>query len=509
MLEHIFAGAFAALTLYNVALVVVGLVGGIIAGMLPGITVVTAIALAVPFTFALPPDSALLVLGAIFTGAVYGGSNAAILLNTPGQPSSVVTALDGYPMTKNGEASDALVSALLASCFGGLIGTIVLLFFFEPLAELSLRFSPAAFFWLAIFGLTTIAAMQPGSAVKGLIGGAIGLSLSTVGLDPLTGSPRFTFGYFPLSQGLDVVVLMIGLFSFSQMLILLENNQKFFAKTQLGTGALKRVCKYCLERCKGLLVSMSLLGTFIGILPGAGGTVAAIIAYNEARRWSRRPELFGKGVKEGVLAPEAANNAAAAGSLIPMMALGIPGSASAAVLMGGLLGQGLTPGTQLLQGSADVAYGFIVGLFVANILMLVVGYVIIQFSVRILQVPTTFIIPAIVVLAVIGSFSLRNSELDVIIMLCSGVGAYLLTKIGIYPGAIALGIVLGPIAEQNLGIALTIAKARDSIFEVLVLDPISFVLIVLSVASLLTPFLLQRFKSRALDVDPIKEAQDD
>ena len=193
MLEHIFAGVFAALTLYNVALVVVGLVGGIIAGMLPGITVVTAIALAVPFTFSLPPDSALLVLGAIFTGAVYGGSNAAILLNTPGQPSSVVTALDGYPMTKNGEASDALVSALLASCFGGLVGTIVLLFFFEPLAELSLRFSPAAFFWLAVFGLTTIAAMQPGSAVKGLIGGAIGLSLSTVGLDPLTGSPRFTF----------------------------------------------------------------------------------------------------------------------------------------------------------------------------------------------------------------------------------------------------------------------------------------------------------------------------
>ncbi|MCG8548022.1 MAG: tripartite tricarboxylate transporter permease [Alphaproteobacteria bacterium] len=495
VIEFLSGGLASALQPVNLLVMVAGLAFGIIGGMLPGITVVTAIALAIPFTFGLPSDTALIALGAIFCGSTYGGANAAILMNTPGQPGSVATAFDGYQMTRSGRAQQAMLSALYASAVGGLIGVFILLLFFAPLSKIALKFGPAAFFWLAIFGLTTLAAMSPGNVLKGLLGGAIGLAISTVGLDPITGSPRFTFGYNPLIQGLDMVVVMIGIFSFSQMLVLLESRETHIAEYVRRPGVAREVCGYLVRKCKRVILQSSLLGTFIGTLPGAGGSVASIIAYNEAKRWDRDPTRYGTGIVEGVAAPESANNAGVGGSLVPLMSLGIPGNAGAAVLMGGLLAQGLTPGPQLLETHGGVAYTFITGLIVINIVMVPIGALIASLSAHALRIPKRYIVPTVIVLAVVGSYALRNNELDVVIMMASGVIAYLLIRVEIHPGPIALGLVLGPVVEEALSVSLRLARARDSVLDVLVFDPLAGFLIACCVLALVVPLWLERKKS--------------
>ncbi len=492
ILELVLHGLVSAITVANLTAVLAGLFFGVVGGMLPGISVVTAIALALPFTFGLPTQTALLALGAIFCGATYGGSIAAILINTPGQPGSIATAFDGYPMTRKGKAPQAMMTALLASVVGGVIGVIILLVFFAPLSSIALEFGPPSLFWLAVFGLTTIAAMSSGNVIKGLLGAVIGLVISTVGLDPVVGSPRFTFGYYPLVQGFDMVVVMIGIFSFSQMLVLLGSDQSFIARYTPSKNVLREVAGYVFGRCKLLLLQSSLIGTFVGTLPGAGGSVAAIIAYNEARRWDRNPDRFGKGAVEGLVAPESANNAGVGGSLVPLLALGIPGNAAAAVLMGGLLSQGITPGPQLLENSAGEAYDFIVGLLLVNLIMLPVGLLVARISANALRVPKNVIIPIVIVLSVIGAYSIRNNELDVLIMLGAGVGAYLLMRVDIQPGPIALGLVLGPMIEESLSVSLRLAHARDSVFEVLVWQPLPAALIVLCLLSLFAPVLIER-----------------
>lgn len=490
ILQLILHGLVSAVTLANLAAVVIGLFFGIVGGMLPGISVVTAIALALPFTFGLPTQMALLSLGSIFVGATYGGSIAAILINTPGQPGSVATAFDGYAMTRKGKAPQAMTTALLASVVGGVIGVLILLIFFAPLSAIALEFGPAELFWLAIFGLTTIAAMSSGNVLKGLLGAVIGLLISTVGLDPVVGTPRFTFGYYPLVQGFDLVVVMIGIFSFSQMLVLMESNNNFIARYTPGKGVLREVSGYLFGRCKRLLLQSSLIGTFVGTLPGAGGSVSAIIAYNEARRWDKKPERFGTGAIEGLVAPESANNAGVGGSLVPLLSLGIPGNAAAAVLMGGLLSQGITPGPQLLENSAGEAYDFIVGLLLVNLIMLPVGLLVARASSNALRVPKNVIVPIVIVLSVIGAYSIRNNALDVVIMMGAGLGAYLLMRVDIQPGPIALGLVLGPMIEESLSVTLRLAQARDSVMGVLVFQPIPAALIILCLLSLFLPMLI-------------------
>ncbi len=488
------------LSIANCIAILAGLVVGIIGGMLPGITVVTAIALFIPFTFSLPPATALIALGAVYCGATYGGANAAILINTPGQPGSIATVMDGYPMTLKGKAEKALYVALIASCCGGLVGAVILLLFFEPLSSIALKFGSEAFFWMAIFGLTTLAAMSPGNIIRSLLAGAIGLALSTIGLDPSTGFPRFTFGFSSLVQGLDMVVLMIGIFSISQMLLLLEDNSEYIAAYTRDATAFKEALRELFGHNKALLGSCSTLGTVIGTLPGAGGSVAAIIAYNEAKRWSKKSAQYGTGITEGLAAPESANNGSVGGALVPLMALGIPGSAAAAVLMGGLLAQGLTPGPQLLANSADIAYTFITGLIIVNIVMLAPGYVLARVCARILSVPKLYIIPAVIGLSFIGAYALRNSLFDSRVMFVSGVLAYLLMKAKIPPASIALGVVLGPIIEESLGTTLLRGRADDSVLELLVFSPFSMGFIILSILALAVPPVMQHL--RAVDGSP-------
>lgn len=492
VLYQLLGGALNALTPLNLLMMFVGLVIGTIGGMLPGITIVTTLALCVPFTFSMPIDTAFIMLGAIFAGGTYGGANASVLINVPGQPSSFVTTLDGYPMTLKGKAGEALFGALLGSAFGGIFGAVCLLLFFEPLSSIALQFGSEAFFWLAVLGLTTLAGMFKGAALKSLLAGAIGLALSTVGLDPTSGTPRFTFGYYPLVQGFNMVVLMISLFSISQILLLLESDGEYIARYRHQPGVFAKTARYLAKNCKWVMTLGSLIGTVVGALPGAGGSIAAIIAYNEAKRWDKKASEYGTGVVEGVVTPEAANNASVGGALVPLMALGIPGSPAAAIIGGGLLAQGLIPGPTMLEKNADVAYTFIVSFIIANIGLIPAGYLLARLCTRILAVPKYFIVAGVLSLGCIGAFALRNSMFDVLIMLLSGGLAYLCHKARIAPVSIGLGMVLGPIIEESLITTIMRARVLDSVADLLVFTPMSLFLIAASVLAMAMPLFLAK-----------------
>jgi len=481
----------------NIFLMVVGLTGGIIVGAMPGLTATMGVALMVPATFAMDATSGLIMLGAIYVGAIYGGSNSAVLICTPGTPSAVATTFDGWPLCKSGHADIGLFSSLLSSSFGGIVGTVLLLFLAAPLARFALKFGGPENFWLCIFGLSTIAVMSSGNIVKGLLGGALGLLVSTVGIDPNVGVPRFTFGYYPLVQGIEVIPAMIGLFSFSQVLYLIGSHKPFLADYKPTPGALGKVFRILTSRCKVILLRSSIIGGLVGMLPGAGGEIASIIAYNEAKRWDKNPEQYGTGAVEGLAASESANNAVIGGALIPMLTLGIPGSAVAAVILGALLAKGIQPGFKVFTATGDLAYTFIMSQFAVNLLMIPVGLVLARIMTKLLSIRLTFVAIAIVMLSVIGAYAIRNSMLDVWLVIVFGFIGYFSGLVGLDTGAMALGIILGPMIEENLGKCVHLSKASGgSVLTVFFQSPIALLLIALTALSLATPFLLDWKRKR-------------
>ncbi|MEG6521260.1 tripartite tricarboxylate transporter permease [Desulfotomaculum sp. 1211_IL3151] len=498
MFEQMLAGLLNALTPINLLVASLGVAGGIIIGALPGLTATMGVALMVPLTFAMDPSTGLVLLGAIYSGAIYGGSNSAILINTPGTPSAVATTFDGWPLCRQGRADEALVASLFSSAFGGIVGTIALMFLAVPLATAALKFGAPEFFWLCIFGLSTIAAMSMDNVLKGLMSGALGLLIAGIGLDPTAGTPRFTFGTDSLVAGIDVIPAMIGLFSFSQVIALIGSKDNFIADYKQRKGVLGIVLRKIWKDCKTNIMRSSIVGTFVGILPGAGGEIASIITYNETKRWDKNPQKFGKGAIEGVVASESANNAVIGGSLIPMLTLGIPGSAVAAIIMGGLLAHGIAPGFKIFSENGDVAYTFIMSLIVANILMFIIGMFLIKGTARILNVPTTYVGVGVVVLSVIGSYAIRNSMTDVVMMIVFGLIGHFGGRIGLDTGAMALGIILGPIVEENLSKSLSLAGAEGSLWTVFFTNPISLVLILLTLASVFTPAMLKRRAAKSI-----------
>ncbi len=491
VLGYFFSGLLVCFEPFNLLMMLVGLVVGIIGGMLPGISTVTAIALFLPFTFTMDTAPALIALGAVFAGATYGGANASILINTPGQPGSFATTLDGYQMTRKGKAEEALYSALWGSVYGGIFGGLCLLCFFKPLASVALQFGSEAFFWLGMFALTTIASLFPGNLFKGLLGGAIGLAIGTVGLDITSGNPRFCFGYMPLVQGFDMVIVLIALFSFCQMLVLLEDKEQFIASFKHDPGAFWRPFFRMIKRPKMMLLS-SVIGTLVGILPGAGSNIASIMAYNEVQRWDKHPERFGTGDMDGVLAPECSNNASVGGALVPLMSLGIPGSAGAAVLVAGLVAQGLQPGPTIMEKNADIAFAFIAAMIVVNIGIIPVGYLLARISSKVLVVPKLYIIPAVLTLSFIGAYAVRNSSFDVTVMVVGGILSYIVLRAKIPPAAIALGLVLSSMIEEQLGITIMRAHALDSVWDLLLFKPMAFCLFALTVVVAIIPIIRNR-----------------
>lgn len=452
----------------NIILMLAGLTGGIIIGALPGLSATMGVALMVPATFAMNPTSGLIMLGAIYAGAIYGGANSAILICTPGTPSSVATTFDGWPLCQKGRADLGLYTSLLSSAFGGIVGTLFLLCLGGSLARFALQFGGPESFWLCLFGL------------------------STIGLDPNTGAPRFTFGTYDLLQGVSVIPCMIGLFSFSQVLYLIGTDKSFIAEYHPHKGAFGKVFRYLAAHCKTILVRSSVLGTWIGMLPGAGGEIASIISYNESKRWDKDPSRYGKGSLEGVAASESANNAVIGGSLIPMLTLGIPGSAVAAVILGALMAHGIQPGFKIFTASGDLAYTFIMSQFAVNLLMIPVGFVLCQCMARLLSIRLTLVAIGIVVLAFIGAYAISNSLVDIWVVLAFGLVGFFGGKVGMDTGAMALGVILGPMIEENLGKSVDLSRSVDGgLMSVMFEGSINKVLIAALLLSLLTPFLLK------------------
>lgn len=476
----------------SVLAMTIGVAVGICIGALPGLSATMGVALVIPLTFAMPPEVGLLLIAGIYNGAIYGGSITALLIRVPGTPASCATIFDGYPMTQKGQANAALEVAISSSVFGGVISALALLFIAPPLAEFSLAFGPPEYFWLAVFGLTIIVSLASESMVKGLLSGCLGLFVGMIGQDPVTARVRFTFGIPDLLGGVELVTMLIGLFSIPQALAMLEN--KLQSLTLDMANDVEQEKSPPMFHLFGELwrtyVRSSIIGTVIGVIPGAGANIASYIGYSEARRNSKNPELFGTGIPEGVAASEAANNAVTGGSLIPLLTLGIPGNAVSAIVLGGLMIHGLTVGPQLFTDNADIVYTFMLGMLFTNLIMLFFGYYGARVFVNVIRIPNNVLAPLVIVLSVIGAFAIRNSMFDVGIMLFFGLVGYLMEKFA-YPLAPAvLAVILGPMAESNL--RRTMLMGRGSI-RPLFTRPICWVLIVLTVVSLAIPF-MRRFK---------------
>jgi putative tricarboxylic transport membrane protein len=486
----------AALTPLNLLFAVAGVVAGTVIGALPGLTATMAVAVLVPFTFALPPASALIALGAIYTGAIYGGAYAAILLNTPGTPSSIATTFDGYPMARAGRGDLALTLACLASVFGGLVGAGFLLLLAPPMATVALKFGPVEYFWLAIFGLTLIASLGEGSTIKGLIGGCIGLLLSMVGVAEVGGDVRYVGDSKALLGGIDVVAALIGLYCIPVLIELVATPAAHLEAPERVAGFRLREALALLARSKLNLARSSVIGTLVGILPGAGGSIASLVAYSEAKRVSPRRAQFGKGEPDGVLATESANNATVGGGFIPTLVLGIPGTPPDAVILGALLVQGIRTGPTLFTQQAPIVYTFIWGLILATLVMLPVGLLIGRFAFRsILAIPKAVLVPGVALLTVLGSFAVHNNVHEVQQMVVLGVLAWGVGRMGFSASPIVLGLILGSIAERGFVQGHLIGGARGSVLAEFFARPISLAIIAFILVGLLWP-LWQRRSAR-------------
>ncbi len=473
----------------NLLVLVVGVLGGIIVGALPGLTPTMGVAILVPFTFGMSAEAGLILLGGVYCASVYAGAITAILFNIPGAPANIATLFDGYPMAMAGKGKQAIYYATAASLVGGLVGMVALLLFSPPLAAISLEFGPAEIFWVAMFGVTIIASLSVGSMIKGLIGGAIGLLLSTVGVDSVQGVERYVFGSQTLLGGIDIVAGLIGLFALSQVLVYFEQiftqGSSAIVQRQSEEGMLFKTLTDTLRRVRALTIG-SVVGTIIGIIPGAGGQVSALTAYNEAKRWApaKERESFGKGNPDGIISCEAANNAMAGGSLVPLFTLGIPGSPTAAVLLGGLMIHGLFPGHQLFTEHAKVTYTFMFSMILAQVVMFWMGVGITRYMARILAVPKYYLGPGIVALCVIGAFATRNSMGDVYVMAILGVLMYLGMKFGFSAAAVVLGLILGDIAENGFLLGARIGTASGSVTQYFLTQPICLVVMALVALSI-------------------------
>lgn len=491
-LEHLLA----ALTPTNFAFALFGVVAGTVIGAIPGLTATMAVAVLVPLTFAMPTATALILMGAIYTGAIYGGAYSAILLNTPGTPSAIATTFDGYPMAKQGDGDLAVTVACLASVIGGLIGAFALLTLAPPLSRVALAFGPVEYFWLAIFGLSLIAALSEGSLLKGIAGGAFGLLLSSIGVAEVSADIRLTFGTQILLGGIQVVAALIGLFCIPVLIDLVATPGRHLQVEGESRGfRLPEALRY-VWRDKVNAVRSAVVGTFVGILPGAGGSIASLVAYSEARRSAKPHQRYGKGEPGGVVASEASNNATVGGGFIPTLVLGIPGTPPDAVILGALLVQGVRTGPTLFTQQGEIVYTFIWGLILATLLMLPTGLLIGRYAYRtIVNLPKAVLVPAIAFMTIIGSYAIRNNVNDVVIMIVLGAFGWVLGRFGFSASPIVLGLILGPIAESGFVQAWTIGGATGDRFGMFFGRPISLAIVAFTIFTLFSPFLMTRLRA--------------
>jgi putative tricarboxylic transport membrane protein len=458
----------------------VGVGLGIVVGAMPGLSGPTGLALMIPFTYVLSPIVAIVLLLSIYVGAEYGGSITAITINTPGTPSGAITAIDGYPLTEKGETGRALSISIMSSTTGGVFSTICLVLFSIPLATFAVAFGPIQYFALGIFGLTIVASLVSGNWIKGVIAALIGLLIETVGAEPMTGTFRFTFSQPALWEGVSFVSAMLGLFAITEVFMIIESEVKsrVIDTTKIST---ERISWREFGGLWKTLTVSSILGTIIGVMPGAGASIGSIVAYNEAKRISPTPERFGHGAPEGVCASETANNATVGGALVPLLTLGVPGSGSTAILLGALMLHNIHPGPQLFDKHPDIVYGIFTTLFLANFVMLFLGLKFIRIWLKVVEVSPPVLAALIFSIAFIGAFSVGGSVGDVVVMLIIGVLGYILRKFKFPLIPLVIGLVLGDMIEISMRRALILS---DGSFGIFFQDPISLGLLIAAAASL-------------------------
>jgi putative tricarboxylic transport membrane protein len=450
-----------------------GVVWGILGGALPGISPSIAMALLLPFTYTMEPITAVVLLASTYVGAEYGGSIPAILIRTPGTNAAAATAIDGYEMQKQGRGGEALGISLVSGVIGGIIGLLFLVLLTKPLAQVALLFTPPAYFALGILGLSVIASLSSGSLVKGLMAGVIGLMIATVGTDPISGVNRFTYGSPELLSGVPFILVMVGVFAVSELLE--QAGKPEWQKSGGMQSRIKLPSFAMLKRLRKAQLIGSGIGLFEGCMPGAGGSIAAFMSYNEARRWSKHPEEFGKGSPEAIAAPETANNTVAGTALVPMLSFGIPGSNSTAILLGGLLIHGLQPGPLLFEKHPDFIYGLFGGLFVANTSLFFIGMLILTPAIWLVNRPKPYLLAAIYALIFSGIYSIDHSLFDLYLVLLAGLLGYVMRLFGFPFLPLVLGLVLGYLIEANYRRSLLLTGGDHIVF---LRDPIALGLLV-------------------------------
>jgi len=488
--QNLWFGFGVALQPVNLLLAFVGAFVGTLIGVLPGIGPVSGIALLIPLIIGLHPASAMIMLTAVYYGTMYGGSTTSILVNVPGEASSVATTFDGYQMSLQGRAGPALAIAAIGSFIAGTISVVALMFFALPLARWALVFGPAENFALMVLGLSSISTLAGENLVKALLSTLFGLMLATVGTDLVTGIDRYTFGIPQLLDGIDLVTVAVGLFAISEVLLVVKEitTQRRLLPLQRVRLSLKDFLDSWWAIIRGTVV-----GFYIGILPAAGATIASFLSYGLEKRLAKDPSTFGKGDIRGVAAPESANNAAAVGNMIPMLTLGIPGSSTTAIMMGALLILNVLPGPQLFSKHPDVVWGLIASMYVSNAVLLILNLPLVGLFVQILKTPERYLYPLIVSVCVIGVYTVGRSQVDLTLMLLLGALGYYMRQHDYPLGPAILGLVLGDRMEQTMRQALIISNGNPATF---VTRPISGVILALAVLSLVAPYVISAMRRK-------------
>ena len=506
MFENILLGFSQLGSLEVLVALIVGTAGGMVVGALPGFSAAMGVSLLIPITYGMSGTAALVMLTAMYTSAIYGGSITAILCHTPGTPASAATAIDGFQLTKQGRGMEAMGVATLSSAIGGTVSAIAMLLIAPALGAFSLKFSVLEYFLLAILGLTVIASLAGDSIVKGLFSGVLGLILGCVGLDAISGIPRMTFGNMNLEDGINFVPALIGLFSVSQVMSLAYDVHHGKAGSVIEDEENLKHSKVLppWSELKTLIptqIRCSLVGTIVGIVPAAGAGVSSWICYSLGKRFSKHPEKFGHGAMEGVASCESGNNAATGGALIPLITLGLPGSSVAAILMGGLMIHGLTPGATMFTKNAATTYGIMAGFMLANMLMGLIGLFAARYIAHVSAAPMGLLGPVIICLCTLGTYAIRSNMFDVGVMLVFGMFGFILKRCGFAAPPMILGMVLSEICESNWRRAVMLAGAKGGMASYFFGRPIAIVLALLVLVSFASPIMMKAVNKKAHEIE--------
>ena len=492
VLQHVLNGFAVAVQPINLLYVFIGCVLGTVIGVLPGIGPSAGIAMLLPIATGMEATSALIMIAGMYYGAMYGGSTTAILINTPGESGSVMTTIDGYQMAKNGRAGAALAISAIASFIAGTLGIVLLTFLAVPLAEVALYFGPAEYFTLMVFALTATTSLAGDSFAKGMISTILGLMVATVGVDLQSGQARYTFGHPELQEGFDFIVVVVGLFAISEVFVAIEEHLAGTAKPMRVTGPIWLTAQEW-RRSVRPIARGGILGFLVGVLPGAGSTIASILAYALEKKVSKHPERFGKGAIEGVAGPEAANNASTCGAMVPLLTLGVPGSGATAIIMGAFIMYGIQPGPLLFQSQPALVWGLIDSMYIGNLMLLLLNLPLVGLFVRFLYIPPGIMMPLILAISSIGVYSVHYSVFDLYVALAFGGLGYAFRKIGVPPAPLVLALVLGGMMEQSFRQAMTISSADPTVF---VQSGISISLLCAAVLSVAVPIVMAWRKRR-------------